>query len=388
MAENLSQRPGCLALFALPFALVGVAMAIWAGSDLVQWRRMSTWHPVACRILYAELESRRGSDSTTWLVKARYQYRVDGGEYVNDRVAVTIGSDNIGDFHQKLYRRLDAHRRDGTPAVCWVNPRNPRDAILHREMRWEMFFFKLAFVLAFGGVGLGLLIYALGRMRRARRRSDEEGLGETGEITSTATRPGILLVMALVFLGLSAGVMLPILDEIHAGNSPALLFMLFPLAGLGLLVMAIRGFLRRGRFGYSRLRILSTAAGPGEDLRGEIRIPVSLNEDFRLLLTARPGGENENSKSRPLWSREEIVRSTGYGDFSILHFSIPLPDKLEPPDLAGVPPAVLTLMRRLVEGPLPMEWRLEVRAELPGIDYSEAFRLPRGTVRIDLFLPE
>lgn len=388
MAENLNQRPGCLALFALPFALVGVAMAVWAGSDLVKWRRMSSWNPVECRILHAELESTRGSDSTTWKVSARYRYLVGGREYVGDRVAVTIGSDNIGDFHQRLFRRLDAHRRAGTPALCWVNPEDPRDAILHREMRWEMFLFKLAFVLAFGGVGLGLLIYALSGMRRARRGDDGAGTREAAEILSSTPRPGILLLMALVFLGLSAGVCLPLLEEVKAGNSLALLFVLFPLAGLGLLAAAIHGFLRRGRFGTSRLRILSGSVGPGENLRGEVRIPISLNEDFHLLLTARPGGKDDHSGSRPFWSREEVVRSTGYADFSTLNFSIPLPEKLEPPDLSGLPPAVLTVMRRMIKGPLPMEWRLEVRAELPGVDYRETFRLPPGAVKIHLYLPE
>ena len=387
MAQDLKQRPGCLALFALPFAMVGLAMAVWAGSDLVEWRRMRAWKPVECRILHSELTPHRGSDSTTWRVAARYRYEIGGRVYVNDRVSTTVGSDNIGDFHQALYRRLQAHQRDGTPAVCWVDPGNPRNAVLHREMRWEMFLFKLAFVMAFGGAGFGLMIFALGRVLRARQAKEGEQLVDTARIPSTTTHAGMLLVVALAFLGMSAGVFLPILAEVRAGNYLALLFLLFPLAGMGLLAAAGHGFLRRRRFGRSYLRILSPPAGPGESLRGEVRIPRSMNAQFQVTLQAVLSAGKDESNPRPLWRAGQSRSAMAYAQFSTVDFSFVLPGSLEVPGLSAVPAALVAVLRRLAKGPVPVEWVLDLRADLPGVDYHESFRLPRGAIKMRATLP-
>lgn len=383
MKQSLNDRPGCLALFALPFALVGVAMGVWAGSDLLEWRRMRAWKPADCVILHTGLEASRGSDSTTWRVTARYRYEIDGRVFVNDRVAITVGSDNIGNFHQALYKRLKGHQSRGTPAVCWVNPLDPRDAVLHREMRWEMFLIKLAFVLTFGGLGFGLMIYSLRRVRLAREAVKENPVPEPVQISSTTFQGWTLLVMSLAFLGLSAGVFLPILEEIRAGNYPALLFFLFPLAGIGLLVAALVHFLRRRRFGRSRLRILSPPAAAGEILRGEVRIAKSLHTEFQVTLMAVMAGNQNNSSSQPLWKAAQTCRALPYGAFSVVDFTFQLPISLDVPDFSNVPTALRSVFQRLIKGPLPIAWVLDIAATFPGVDYHESFRLPGEAVKMD-----
>jgi hypothetical protein len=84
-------------------------------------------------------------------------------------VSISGSADNIGDYQQRLGRRLaNAHERNETVTV-YVNAADPADSIIDRELRWGLLGFKSIFVLVFGGIGSGLLIYAL--LSRSDRKS-------------------------------------------------------------------------------------------------------------------------------------------------------------------------------------------------------------------------
>ncbi len=97
---------GCLSLFALPFAGVGVAAIYYIGSMLWAWQRMANWVPVPTQIVRLDLESHQDEDSTTHKVVAHYRYAFDRQRYEGDRVAISSMADNIGDFQETLYRQL------------------------------------------------------------------------------------------------------------------------------------------------------------------------------------------------------------------------------------------------------------------------------------------
>ena len=61
---------GCLSLFALPFAGVGVGAVYFLGSMLWTWHQMASWVPVPAEIVSLDLESHRGDDATTHKVVA------------------------------------------------------------------------------------------------------------------------------------------------------------------------------------------------------------------------------------------------------------------------------------------------------------------------------
>ena len=65
---------GCLALFALPFAAVGVFGLYLALSTLWTWTRTQSWVEVPAQIQSLDLEEHQGDDSTTYKVCATYRY--------------------------------------------------------------------------------------------------------------------------------------------------------------------------------------------------------------------------------------------------------------------------------------------------------------------------
>src|SRR5690606_19445578 len=101
------------------------------------------------------------SDSTTYKAYARFSYEFAGVRYHGDRVALASGTDNIGDFQQRLGRSLARARESGEPITVWVNAEDPQQAVVDRQMRWSLLGFKMIFVLVFGGIGTGLLVMSL-----------------------------------------------------------------------------------------------------------------------------------------------------------------------------------------------------------------------------------
>ena len=146
-------------LFALPFAGVGVWM-LWAiGSTVIDAWQMNSWLPAEATVTNAGYTTSSGDDSDTYEAYAQYRYYWNGQTFTGDRVSISAGGDNIGDYQTETGRRLSAAQRSGQPITVYVNPTQPSEAIVNRDIRWGMIGFKSIFVFVFGGVGFGL-IYA------------------------------------------------------------------------------------------------------------------------------------------------------------------------------------------------------------------------------------
>ena len=86
-------------LFSLPFAGIGTVMAYLSLNMVINSIQMSSWPEVPATIEYSELVL-GGSKSTTYSIKAKYSYEVNGQTYHGERVGLSSGSDNVGKFHQ------------------------------------------------------------------------------------------------------------------------------------------------------------------------------------------------------------------------------------------------------------------------------------------------
>ena len=116
----------------------------------------------------AGYESHSGDDSYTYEAYADYTYEFGGRQYSNDRVGIAGGADNIGDYQQDLGRQLSAAHSRGETVTVYVDPDEPSEAILDRSVRWGLIGFKSIFLFTFGGIGLGLIIFVF----RAAKEKD------------------------------------------------------------------------------------------------------------------------------------------------------------------------------------------------------------------------
>lgn len=164
MEKPAKKQPGAwvMGLFALPFAAGGVGMLLLGVlPTLYDWSRMQFWQPVHATLLAASLNSSRSSKSTSYNVTARYRYTVAGQVYEGERVAISGGGDNVGDFQEVLGERLEQALSAGQPVQAWFNPSRPSEAVIDRSLRPGLLAFKMVFVVVFGGAGVGLLVVVL-----------------------------------------------------------------------------------------------------------------------------------------------------------------------------------------------------------------------------------
>src|SRR5689334_21327096 len=164
-SSNNKLSAGCMVLFGLPFFLVGVGTTGWSAWTALQHSRMQSWVETPAMIKHAELKIVH-NDGTTYQVLATYEYVFAGKKYTGQRVAIDTGSDNVGSFQQEKYDELKQHLDQKRPFRCFVNPDQPSEALLYRDLRGEMLVFYTLFATLFGAVGVGLITAVLTATRQ------------------------------------------------------------------------------------------------------------------------------------------------------------------------------------------------------------------------------
>jgi hypothetical protein len=156
-------------------------------------------------------------------------------------------------------------------------------------------------------------------------------------------------------------------------NDPRVFLVLgFGLIGVILFMVALRGTLRRRRFGNTYLEFDSLPFSPGGRLVGRIHLRLDSNAahgiDLRLSCVRRTttgSGDGRSTSETVLWQTEQNVASGAVGMEPVgrtipVDFAIPadayVTDKDNPSD--------------------QVLWLLHAEADIPGINYSDDFELP------------
>ncbi len=369
-----SFAPWVLTLFSLPFMGVGIFMGWLAYSSYSEAEAMKEWNEVPAVITSAELESHRGDDSTTYKCVATYEYEIEGRKYVGDRVGISSGSDNVGSYQQDKYRELSGYHRSKGPFRCYVDPDDPNNAVLYRELRTEMVGFYAIFVLAFGIAGLGMFVGSFIWMRKKRFADTAMELhpGEPWrskpEWISGRIRSNDLF--GLAFMGFFAlfwnGLSWPmalfgILPEIKYGNFFLVIFLLFPLIGLGTIAAFVYMLLRYSRYGTSVFHMAKVPGVVGGALSGAVvtKVKISPSEAFEVNLINR---RTQEKSTTTLWETSRRIR----GELAEND-----PTRSAIPVLFAIP-----YDARPTDANARISWHLVVEAKTPGIDYKAEFEVP------------
>jgi uncharacterized membrane protein YhdT len=369
-------------VFALIFIVVGLAAGAFFAKGWFDWLGAQSWEPVPATLYSVELDENSSSDGTTYRVRAEYEYFWRGERFVGTRVDLHPGADNLGDYHQRLYRRLDDALRSGQAVTAWVDPDRPDRAVLDREMRWGRLAIGMIFPMGFGGIGL-FFLWAMRRGARAdkqlernRERWPEQPWmwHEDWRTPELVARSSATMWLAIAFAVLwnlvSAPVAFLVPGEIADGNWPALAGLLFPIVGIGLIVWAVREVLRKRRYGDSVLRLDSLPVPLGGMLRATFEVPARLaDRELEVQLACvhrfRSGsGKNRRTREVILWEdrQQATARSGSAPGSTAARIEMPLP--LDQP-AARRQPTDDTIF-----------WRLTVEAEEPGVDFKGQFELP------------
>lgn len=364
-------------------------MGYLAAKSTNDWMRMQEWELVKAYVVKGGTESHSGDDSTTYEAYAEYTYRYNGNTYTGTRVAIDDGADNIGDFQEELGGRLSraAGRPDGIEV--YVNPEDPGEAVVERDMRWGLFAFKMLFVILFGGAGVFLVGAGIfGKMDASgntKKNGDSAASAEygdspwlankewqTNELKSSAkTELYFAWGFAILWNLISSPILFLIREEVvEKHNYPALLGLLFTFVGIGLFIWAIRKTLEWRKFGTTLLVLDPFPGSIGGQVGGSIELRYPYDGTSRFMLTLASihsyetgSGDDRRQTENALWSDTAVAHTEMglYGTRVVFCFDVP--EGLTPSDAAD-------------RGRDYYMWRLTMKADLPGTDIKRNFDIP------------
>ena len=370
-----SGATGCsvfLALFALPFAAVGVGASGLIYYTLVRWVDVMEWQETPARILTVDVNQGENSIST----EATYEYQWHDARHTGDQVSLHFGSDNIGSFQERVASELTNHKRTGQPFRCFVDASDPARSILYRDLRWEMLSFLSVFGTIFGTVGLGLLFGTLMSIsdHRAQARLREQYPAEPWRwkpewsdrlIRPTAHSWLTWLAAYWVIVALPGGI--GAVNAIAHGRVMSVFGLIIPVIAFLIARSARRKHRRRKLYGESRVQLDRFPAITGGLMSGTLLLEndVDPRAVWRLHLQCKTHtGSGEDSHEHVACEIDQTVerteRSNDWGR-SAIPFEFVIPYTAPQTDL---------------NGSSKVEWKLSIRGEEMETEYNDEFVLP------------
>ena len=135
------------------------------------------WVVTPCTIVSSRVQSHRGDDSTTYRIDILYRYEFNGEEHQSNRYTFMGGSSSGYKRKAEIVRRYPA----GMRSTCFVDPRQPQEAVLERGLTRDMWFGAIPVV--FMLVGMGGLIGTLRAKGNANNPNAEPERVPLREIT-------------------------------------------------------------------------------------------------------------------------------------------------------------------------------------------------------------
>lgn len=382
----MKKGTGCLTAFGGIFFLAGVGIFIWGLLSSYDVWRAQSWQPVSAEMLSLELVSSTDDGSTTYGVKGSYQYEYQGKSYHSDQISFYSGTDNIGSYHKDLHWKLKSAKNKQRAVTAYVNPGVPSESVIDRTMRWGMLGFQSIFLFVFGGVGLGIMLWSRwGAKRLAQKEDLQQKHNEEpwlwrkewqGNDFTCKTKSAFkfMLFFAIIWNLISLPGTIAVLHEGNYFKEPLqLLVLLFPLVGLGMVVMTVIYYRREKTFGDSKLVLEQTPLVIGGRNSGKIIINGELKEQEVMLtlscqrVTRRRSGNKTHTTTKILWQDDQrlSVEQHQSQQFAV-DFEVKIPE--------GWPESSDSNVNNKVE------WILKVEQKQKGPDLQLMFELPAFVV--------
>ena len=378
-------------LFSFPFIGIGLFIGYSAVSCVVKWQAMKSWTEVPATIQTVDLDVKhktshhrgRTSSSTTYKVTANYIYNYEGQSYTGSRVTMHSGSDSFS-YHKEIYTELSRCKESGQTFHCYVNPENPSQAILFRVPRWETVYSYFAFMLLFGGIGVGMFSVSL-RNRYNEKLENKLMLQypsepwlwkkewRDGRISSNSKlKMASAIAVALIWNLITSIGCFFLFEEFRGGNYLALVFLIFPIVGIGLAIWAVKLILRWLKYGQSTFEMETTPGVIGGVLRGRIHTKVNIKpqDGFHLTLSCinritTGSGKHRKTREHVRWQDTSNIAYEQY-EYDPSRSVIPVLFKIpyESHETNDDDPKNKIF------------WRLKISAKVPGVDYAASFEIP------------
>ncbi len=128
-----------------------------------QWFAMRSWQETPCQIISSKVGTIDNRGKSLYKIEIEYQYTIAGNTYISKQYSRV--TDSLESW--KKYERIAKKYAAETTAACYVNPANPTDAVISRDIRGIQFgiggisslmLFICALVMRFGSLSQWYII--------------------------------------------------------------------------------------------------------------------------------------------------------------------------------------------------------------------------------------
>lgn len=299
--------------FWLAFLVIGSIVSFFIiVLPLIKTIQARDWKAAPCTVISSRVQHHSSDDGTTYSVDILYSYEIDGREYKANRYTLLGGSSSGHKGKQKVVNQ----HPPGAKRICYVNPRDPTDAVLNRGLSPVMLFGLLPLVfVAIGIAGIR------GTLRKAWSGELPQSLVESsrrGGMRPTAQQAVELkpkagpvakvlggIFVSIFWNGIVAVFLVQVFDMWRSGTGGFekwfLTFFLIPfvLIGLGIIAFTIHSFF--GLFS-PRVRMRAShspvALGESVELSWEFAGRFDKVRDLQLQLEGREEQDTGSGKHR------------------------------------------------------------------------------------------
>lgn len=290
-------------LFGLPFFLAGVCIMIFfCLVPVLKSLNAANWERVQAEVLKSEVKTNHDSDGNTYKPDVRFRYSYDGYTYESDKYSFISF---VSTSSLKSVRRDVKSVPVGSRPMAYVNPKNPKEAVLSVRLSW-FYLFTFLFGGVFALVG-GVIVFGVGLgALKPRLQSGHVPVPRSGGpqvLKSRSGGPVARFIAIVIFCAIWNGAVYLLFVK----DAPFFFKLIFGLIGLVLI----------GAAGHALLSLFN----PRLEVETDSRY-VRLGESFRLKWSL--SGENTNIKkfSVTLNGQEEATYRRGtdtYTDRNIFY---------------------------------------------------------------------
>lgn len=335
--KNLSGKLFTTLFFGV-FAAVAVFFLCWQTLPMLyKWQQAKSWQATPAFLISHELKINSGDDTDTYKAVAKYRFKFNGKTYKSDQVSLSNMSDNIGSFHQDLNSKLYRIKLNRGEFTVWVNPDNPNESLINRDLRIGILLFNSAFIVIFGIIGFGGILYGLFQSKKQTVldvNPDQPWLSRSywsSPVIEAGGQDGIkfLAIFAAIWTTISLMPLYMGIQEITKGNLKGLIACLFFAIGLFLFYLC---WTMRSKLKYSKQMPLTLDPYPasiGGSFGGKIDIPATLllkpNSSEVLISCIRHYKSGDDLETDIVWKRKVVPTfdHTSTGQQAVFHVELP-----------------------------------------------------------------
>jgi hypothetical protein len=374
----------CVLVFlGLPFAGIGLYLSMMGWGMWSLYYQSSGWIRIPAVVTQADFQTHYSSKGgRSYSVQCRYTYVVGGKNYSGTRVGLENHGGSSDSYHRRRYDVLVRHRDGRNPLDVLVNPVNPKESIIFRELTPTMYALPMCGLL-FGLPGLAVIVFGLGSYFKTRRKEEllarnperpwrAESNGQGFEIQGNPLKKVVASLATAFFMGIFVSIFwitmgadktVPIFVKVIIG--------LITLIPAGCLVAAFYQLCQYSKYGNPKqvLRQMPLVLGQENAALLYVRTYIAAEKGIELSLqcikreSVNHGGKS-SVEDREIYGErktvtEDMAERTGRGSAIPVRFAIP----------SGQP--------ETFSGDLPNYiWRIVAKAATPGVDFSAEFEVP------------